>query len=97
MFNYLNLQSVPADHGIYIFWSGHFCIYVGKAEKMTLHDRLKAHYNGSHNEDLKLWIKSSNAIEFSYETAANTGAIPAKERNRIKTLAPLTNKLLIRK
>jgi excinuclease UvrABC nuclease subunit len=90
-FNYANLQRVPHENGIYTLWCNRICIYVGKAQASTLNRRLHDHYLRSHNEHLRLWINSSCTLIFQYETVRNILAIPAKERNRIRQLAPLTN------
>jgi predicted GIY-YIG superfamily endonuclease len=95
-FNYINLTRVPkGERGIYILWCGDICIYIGKAEKSTIHARLNSHYSGSHNDGLNMWIQSSHELEFQYEMVRNSRAISAKERNRIKQLSPVTNKRLI--
>ena len=91
-FNWLNIQKSPDDEfGIYAIWAKNVCIYVGKAEKQSLRKRLLQHYNKSHNEKLSAWIKSSHPLWFSVETVSNLTSIDAKERNRIKMYAPLTN------
>ncbi len=96
-FNFVNLNRVPADeHGIYIFWCNSFCVYVGKAEKTTLKARLTGHYNGSHNDDLNMWINSSHELQFEYEVVDNKKAIAVKERKRIRQLWPRTNKQLVK-
>lgn len=94
-FNYANLNRIPqGEHGIYVMWSHSYCLYVGKAERMTLKDRLLGHYNHSHNPDLNLWIQSTRKLEFQYETVVNVSAIDVRERKAIRHLAPLTNKNL---
>jgi len=97
-FNWLNIGKAPDDEfGIYSIWSKNLCIYVGKAEKQSIRSRLQQHYSGSHNDKLDKWIKSSHPLWFSYESVANKTAIDAKERNRIKRFAPITNKVLLKK
>tara|TARA_Y100001954_G_C15631776_1_gene513072 strand:- start:144 stop:491 length:348 start_codon:yes stop_codon:yes gene_type:complete len=94
-FNWLNIQKLPEDvHGIYAIWSRTTCIYVGKAENQSLKKRLTQHYSRCHNEKLKAWINSSHQLWFGIEPVTNLEAIDAKERNRIKKYAPLTNELL---
>jgi len=98
VFNWRNLSKVPDDeYGVYSIWTKHICIYVGKAEKQSLRQRLFQHYNSSHNDELNKWIVSSHKLWFMYETVQNPVAINAKERNRVKSFAPLTNKLLQKK
>lgn len=95
IFNWQNLSKVPDDeYGVYSIWTKYICVYVGKAEKQSLRQRLIQHYCSSHNDELHSWIASSHQLWFTYETVRNTKAINAKERNRIKTFAPLTNKVL---
>ena len=98
IFNWLNIQKAPNDAGgLYFIWSRGVCVYVGKAEHQSLRSRLIQHYTGSHNERLATWINSSHPLWFSTEIVKNMSAINAKERNRIKTFAPLANKLLKKK
>jgi excinuclease UvrABC nuclease subunit len=47
--------SIPTSPGIYIFWSGRLCLYVGKAT--NLRQRLISHWRESHNDDLNVWIR----------------------------------------
>lgn len=97
-FNWLNIQKVPDDeYGIYMIRSKNVCIYIGKAELQSLRSRLIQHYTGSHNEKLAAWIGSSHPLFFAFEIVCNLSAINAKERNRIKSFAPITNKLLNKK
>lgn len=98
VFNYANIQRIPDDfHGVYFVWTNSVCVYIGKADKMSLKNRLMSHYKRSHNDSLKLWIDSSHRLLFQYEVVNNPLAISAKERNRIKQLSPLTNVNLIKK
>ena len=91
-FNWLNICRSPDDEfGVYALWSKTACIYVGKAEKQSLRKRLLQHYHRSHNDKLSAWIKSSHPLWFSYEKVNNLTSIDAKERNRVKKYAPLTN------
>ncbi len=83
--------------GVYSIWSKNVCVYVGQAKQQSLQSRLRQHYNGSHNEKLNAWIKSSHPLWFTVEPTNNIQGIDAKERNRIKKYAPLTNKLLLKK
>ena len=97
-FNWLNIQRAPDnEHGIYSVWSNSLCIYVGKATEQSLQARLLTHYRKSHNEKLNAWINSSTPLCFSFEAMKNIGSIDARERNRIKQFAPITNKLLLKK
>ena len=96
-FNRTNLWRVPSDeHGVYVFWGGpnKICVYVGKAELMSLQDRLRAHYNGTHNDTLSQWIKSSVLLRFHYEVVDDQSYITRLEKERIWQLSPLANKQL---
>lgn len=91
-FNWRNIERAPADiGGVYIIWSKYVCVYVGKTDKQSLRNRLRQHYNGSHNSALNLWLRSSHLLWFSYEARRHASAVAALERNRIKQYAPLTN------
>ena len=95
-FNWANIQRVPSSaHGIYIFWRGDICVYVGKAERSSIRKRLSKHYVGTHNEYLKRWIESSITLVFQYEPVESKQSISAKERIRIKKYRPITNVLLV--
>jgi len=97
-FNWKNIIKVPDDqYGIYSIWARRICVYVGKAEKQSIRERLLQHYAGSHNDKLDAWLASSHQLWFAYESVENISAINAKERNRIKNFAPLTNKVLQKK
>lgn len=47
---------IPESPGIYIFWSGLFCVYVGQAK--NLKDRLLTHWRKSHNDEVNIWINA---------------------------------------
>ena len=65
-----------------------------ESSNQSLKKRLLQHYSRCHNEKLKAWINSSHQLWFGVEPVTNMGSIDAKERNRIKKYAPLTNELL---
>ena len=91
-FNWLNINKLnDEDFGVYSIWSRNLCIYVGKAEKQCLKKRLLQHYKGSHNAYLDMWINSSHTLWFSCIVMHNINAIDACERDKIVSLAPLTN------
>jgi excinuclease UvrABC nuclease subunit len=57
---------VPESPGIYIFWSGLFCVYVGQAK--NLKDRLSTHWRKSHNDDVNTWINALGSnLSISFE------------------------------
>ena len=97
-FNWFNISKSPDDEfGIYSIWTKSVCVYVGKAEKQSLRVLLLQHYHRSHNDQLNAWIKSSHQLWFTIEPVKNLNSIDAKERNRIKNYAPLTNVKLTKK
>ena len=97
-FNWANIDRISDKViGIYIFWRGPFCLYVGKAKDQALKKRIRRHYTECHNPWLALWLKSGHKISFSYEAVSNKASVDAKERNRIRSLKPLTNKIHNRK
>jgi len=92
VFNWANIERIPERIvGIYIFWRGPICLYVGQAKEQDLKKRLNQHYSDCHNSWLSLWLQSGHKISFSYEAVTNKASIDAKERNRIRSLKPLTN------
>jgi excinuclease UvrABC nuclease subunit len=94
-FNYQNIERIPDQVvGVYSFWCNAICIYVGKAKYQPIKKRLRQHYMGCENAELKLWLNSSHLIEFKYDVIRSIDLIDVKERKSIKELAPLTNKKL---
>ncbi len=50
--------------GVYAFWhrrSGK-CVYVGMASAQPIKNRLRQHWNGSHNEALRLWMQAYQPV-----------------------------------
>ncbi len=95
-FNFLNINSLNDEIGIYAFWFNTNCIYVGKAEKQTLKHRLTQHYRNCHNDNLKLWIDVyGKQLKFCYLELQTEGRIDYLERKFIYRLQPITNKQLI--
>lgn len=59
--SHLSIDQIPRSViGVYSIWcrDNGKCIYVGQAKDRSIRDRLKDHWNGSHSEVLKLWIKA---------------------------------------
>lgn len=55
-----NIDSMPRNAaGVYGFWcrTNGRCIYVGKAEKQSIRDRVKQEWQNSHNHALRSWIQ----------------------------------------
>ena len=92
--SYLSISQVPADlYGLYAFWcrDNRKCIYVGKAKERPVRMRLREHWNGSHNETLRLWIKAfGDSLDICY---ASVGAnqVDEMERRLIRRLRPEAN------
>lgn len=88
-------KHVPDEVGVYGFWYGQYCIYVGKTEGQTLKKRLTDHWKGSHNIDLQLWIDSKGAkLQVAFVEIENKKQISRYERYYIRFFQPLTNKIL---
>lgn len=95
-FNILNINSLSNEIGVYAFWLNGKCIYVGKAEKQTLKERLTQHYRNCHNDYLKLWINVyGKRLKFCYLRLNNHKRVGFIERKFIYRLQPMTNKQLI--
>ncbi len=95
-FNILNIDALGDESGIYAFWFNGNCLYVGKAEKQTLKERLTQHYRNCHNNNLKLWIDVyGKRLKFCYLELQTTSRIDYLERKFIYRLQPITNKQLI--
>lgn len=96
LYNWANINRAPADEfGVYSFWRGNICLYVGKAKIQSLRKRLLQHYTNCHNASLSLWLNSSHNIHFQYDTVQNNDAIDTKERRLIRKLSPKTNKTYV--
>ena len=79
--------------GVYAFWrhDNGKCIYVGKGKDDPIRERLLAHWRGSHNEELKHWIRAFGAhLDVCY-MAVQYDRIDDLERRLIKALKPETN------
>ena len=92
--SYNAISQIPRDLvGVYAFWcrDNRKCIYVGKAERRPIRDRLRDHWNGSHNETLRLWISefgdTLDVCFMSYDPAR----IDKLERRLIRLWHPEAN------
>lgn len=95
-FNILNIDNLGNESGIYAFWFNGNCLYVGKAEKQTLKERLTQHYRNCHNNDLKLWIEvHGKRLKFCCLSLQKKDRINFLEKKFIYRLQPMTNKQLI--
>jgi len=78
--------------GIYGFWFGKNCIYVGKADLQAIYSRLVQHYKGTHNRILRLWIEAKGPrLRVSYKAISNSADIDVMERVCIQRFKPLAN------
>lgn len=91
----VNIERVPAHAaGVYSFWFGRRCIYVGKTERQTLRKRLIQHFKDSSNPDLMRWIHVyGRDLKFCC-ASLETRAIDRAERYFIRRWQPVTNKTL---
>ena len=92
--SYLGIGDIPRDiYGVYAFWcrDNGKCIYVGKAEDQPVKARLRRHWNGSHNETLRLWIEAfGSKLDVCY-MAADAHRIDRLEKLLIKAWKPEAN------
>ncbi len=83
--------------GIYSFWREKVCLYVGKAEKQSIRDRLIQHDEREHNERLqKFFTVLRKKITIRWECMpSNSEKIDFKNREQhfIDLFEPLTNKI----
>jgi len=83
----------PHAFGVYGLWFRKRCIYVGKAEKQPIAQRLEQHWKGSHNEHLADWVTAKGPqLRVRYIPVQQISAIGSIEVRYIKNLQPLTNK-----
>ena len=83
--------NVPTDSGIYIFWSGLLCLYVGQA--LNLQDRLFTHWRKSHSDDVNLWITAlGSKLCLSYELVGKK-RLSTTEQLYIDRFKPHLNKI----
>ena len=92
--SYPSINETPRLwHGVYAFWCRDTakCIYVGKAVKQPIQDRLRNHWRGSHNETLKLWISAfGENLDICY-VRAKPNKISNFERRLIRIWRPEAN------
>lgn len=87
-------RYVPERIGVYGFWFGDYCIYIGKTESQSLQKRLTDHWNGSHNENLNLWINAKrDKLYIGFLELDNLKEVSRYERYYIRFFQPLTNKI----
>jgi len=85
-------RHVPEKAGIYAFWYGSYCVYIGKAEKQSLLKRLLDHWEGTHNPQLHMWIEAKrDQLVVAFMEVDKEGQIATYERYYIRIFQPLTN------
>ena len=86
-----NLETlIPNKPGVYIFWSGRYCIYVGQAT--DLRGRLLTHWRKSHNDGINTWIRALGAdLCVTHEVVK--GSLSDCEQSYINRYRPHLNKI----
>ena len=89
-----SISQMPKDVvGVYAFWcrDNKKCIYVGKAERRPIKERLLEHWRGSHNETLRLWIGAfSETLDVCF-MSYNPDRIDELEKRLIRLWHPEAN------
>lgn len=89
-----NIDSIPSNlKGVYAFWcrTNGKCIYVGKAERQPIRDRLIQEWRNSHNENLKCWITVFGKFLDICYLPVKDGKIDKMETRLIQKWHPETN------
>jgi site-specific DNA-methyltransferase (adenine-specific) len=74
----LDIQMIPTQPGLYIFYSSDCALYVGEAE--NLNNRIRRHLDHSDNKGLARWIWEQGADELNLEIHA----LPAGTSTRVR-------------
>jgi len=91
----INSKVPPERNGVYAFWSGRYCVYVGKTEVQTLRKRLCDHWSETHNPRLRKWIAVKKArLMISVHAIDDAKSISTYEKYYIKKFQPLTNVIM---
>ena len=95
-FRRANLENIPDDaYGLYGFWFGKRCLYVGQAKRQPIALRLEQHWRGTHNDYLADWIRAKGSqLRVSYVVVEQPTDIDNLESAYIKRFQPITNKQL---
>lgn len=94
LFSRRNIDNIPAHvKGVYAFWcrTNGKCIYVGKAEKQPVKDRLIQEWRDSHNPNLRLWISAFGKFLDICYLPVKEGKIDRMETKLIRIWHPETN------
>lgn len=86
-------RAILGCPGVYVFWRGKVCIYVGKTDR-PLSLRLREHWAQCHNDELRAWIRAyGSELLFQWECVQDLTAIRKFEQRYIDSFRPLTNKI----
>lgn len=90
-FTLRNILSVmPKTLGVYIFYYKRTFVYVGQSE--SIRDRLRSHYNESHNEGLAVWLEALDGdVQFTHIKCCRA-QVDDLERSLILYLQPVANR-----
>ena len=93
-FRKADFDKIPSNaFGIYGLWYRKRCIYIGKAEKQPIAQRLEQHWKGSHNPDVANWVRAKGSkLRVGYVLVEEHSEIDNLEKRYIRQLQPLTNK-----
>lgn len=94
-FRLKNIDDIEqSSYGVYGFWYKRRCIYIGKAGRQPISNRLRQHWSETHNPLLKDWLEAKGKeITFAYQVIPNRDQIDAYERFYIRQFQPVTNKI----
>ncbi|MCO6433067.1 GIY-YIG nuclease family protein [Nitrosomonas nitrosa] len=91
-FRIVNFYHIPINaKGIYAFWYGKRCIYIGQAKNQLLKDRLLQHFKRSHNQSLNIWIEAYGPELDFCVLPIKTKNIDKVEKYFIRRWQPVTN------
>jgi excinuclease UvrABC nuclease subunit len=86
VFSRSNIElNAPTKAGIYTFWSGKYCVYVGQAK--NIRERLLTHWKSSHNKELSIWI-SARGSQLCISTQTVSGDLSKAEQSQINRYKP---------
>lgn len=93
-FRHTDIANIPSNvRGVYAYWCRAHgrCIYLGKAEKQSIRDRLMQEWRDPKNEKLKLWMQVfGKELDICYLHVRGSN-IDRMERRLIKHFHPETN------
>jgi hypothetical protein len=94
-FNMLNVAKVPEGaFGVYGFWFGPRCIYVGRATDQTLRKRLVQHFKRSHSQTLTKWLLAYGPEVSFCCVVLERKHVSRSEVRLIRRLQPIGNEIM---